>query len=115
VTVYGEAIVAGEGTALADRCRALHLVNNPQYAQFIVGDGIAIVCVRPTLARICNVQDRVTTWANHAKRPLRSEGASASTANAALAAAGLARASEDGGSADSGAGGAATAAGAADR
>lgn len=70
ITVYGDALIAdGE---VAERLRSAHLLRNPRYPQFITGDGIAVIAVRPTLARMCNVQDVVTTWANPKGRPLRS-------------------------------------------
>ena len=70
VTVYGETSVTnGE---VAERLRAVHLARNPKYPQFICGDNIAVIAVRPTLARMCNIQDVVTTWSNPKGRPLRS-------------------------------------------
>lgn len=57
VTVYGEAAVV-DGVD-AERLRALHLRRNPGYAQFITGDGIAVVTVRLRTARVCDVLDRV--------------------------------------------------------
>ena len=46
----------------ADRYRAKHLENNPDYPQFIVGDDIAVLCVNITSARICNINDQVKRW-----------------------------------------------------
>lgn len=70
VTVYGEALLVDGPTA--ERLRSAHLARNGAYPQFIVGEGIAVVAVRPTLARMCDVRDAVTTWANPRGRPLRS-------------------------------------------
>lgn len=60
VTLNGECrIETGE---TAEFYRNAHLKHNPDYPQFIVGDDIAILCVRVTSARICNVNDQVQTW-----------------------------------------------------
>jgi hypothetical protein len=66
ITVYGDAVIA-TGPA-AERLRAAHLARNPRYPQFIVGDHIAVLAIVPSLARMCNVADVVTTWS----RPARS-------------------------------------------
>ena len=42
--------------------RAMHLKNNPEYPQFIVGEDIAILCIDVTSARICNIYDQVQKW-----------------------------------------------------
>lgn len=42
--------------------RAMHLENRPGYKQFIVGDDIAVVVFRIDRARVCDFQDKVTTW-----------------------------------------------------
>mmetsp|Transcript_27635 Transcript_27635/g.43505 ORF Transcript_27635/g.43505 Transcript_27635/m.43505 type:complete len:218 (+) Transcript_27635:36-689(+) len=42
--------------------RDLHLKNNPECPQFIVGENIAIIAVSITSARICNISDHVTYW-----------------------------------------------------
>mmetsp|Transcript_7502 Transcript_7502/g.9777 ORF Transcript_7502/g.9777 Transcript_7502/m.9777 type:complete len:229 (-) Transcript_7502:55-741(-) len=39
-----------------------HLQHNPDYPQFIVGDGIAILCIDVSSARICNIHDQVIKW-----------------------------------------------------
>ncbi|KAJ1488304.1 hypothetical protein T484DRAFT_1783584 [Baffinella frigidus] len=51
-----------EDGAQAERFRALHLAANPNYANFIEGDDKAIVTVKITRARMCNIEDKVTTW-----------------------------------------------------
>ena len=70
ITVNGNAIIA-EGE-VAERLRAAHLARNPRYPQFITGPDIAVIAVRPTMARMCNIQDQVCTWSNPKGRPLRS-------------------------------------------
>lgn len=40
----------------------MHLMANPGYSQFIVGDNVAIVAVYVESARICDVKDRVRHW-----------------------------------------------------
>ncbi|KAL7461281.1 hypothetical protein ACHAXS_002818 [Conticribra weissflogii] len=46
----------------AERYRAAHLRNNPDYPQFIIGDDIAILRVDVHSARICNINDQVIKW-----------------------------------------------------
>eukprot|EP00040_Diaphanoeca_grandis_P034369 m.212895 g.212895 ORF g.212895 m.212895 type:complete len:212 (-) comp33136_c0_seq5:30-665(-) len=47
----------------ADRLRQLHVENNPNYRQFIVGDDIAVFTVTIDRARICDIKDNVQHWA----------------------------------------------------
>jgi len=47
---------------LAERYRQIHLRNNPDYPQFIVGKDIAILRVDVATARICNISDEVIKW-----------------------------------------------------
>ncbi|CAN0237439.1 unnamed protein product, partial [Phaeothamnion confervicola] len=61
VTLNGVAEIALSGPS-AEKYRAIHLANNPNSAQFIVGENIAIITVRIQSARICNIQDKVTLW-----------------------------------------------------
>ena len=42
--------------------RNMHLENNPNYGQFIVGRDIAVLIIRIDKARMCDVQDRVSYW-----------------------------------------------------
>ena len=69
VTLYCTASVVGEGPACSpegakdrERLRALHLEKNADYPQFIEGPDIAILALRPTLARVCDIHDRVSVW-----------------------------------------------------
>ena len=62
VTIYGEAEVVLEGTELHSRCLSTHLAANSAYSQFIVGEGVALLIIRPRLARICNIMDNVEQW-----------------------------------------------------
>eukprot|EP00970_Alexandrium_tamarense_P016456 scaffold6572_cov175-Alexandrium_tamarense.AAC.3 len=48
--------------ALAEKYRAAHLKNNPDYPQFIVGNDIAMLRVDVAMARICNINDQVIKW-----------------------------------------------------
>lgn len=61
ITVYGAMEFPGE--ELAERCRQVHLAANPRYAHFIVGDDVAIMMLKPSMARLCNIHDAVQTWA----------------------------------------------------
>lgn len=71
ITLYGDCRVqSGEA---AERLRAAHLATNPEYANFIAGVGIAVLWLQPTLARLVDLTDTVSTWS--APRP---EGTSAS-------------------------------------
>lgn len=61
ITVYGEIEFPGE--ELAERCRQVHLAANPRYSHFIVGEDVAIMMLKPRMARLCNIHDAVQTWA----------------------------------------------------
>ena len=52
-----------ESGALAERYREVHLARNSAYRQFIVGADVAIVTVRLTRARVCDVNDHVQHYA----------------------------------------------------
>ena len=70
ITLYGEAtVVEGEVAAVL---KAQHLARHPGYEQFIVGENIGVIAVRPSLARCCDIQDRVSEWQNPGGRPVRS-------------------------------------------
>uniref|UniRef100_A0A7S1U2J8 Pyridoxamine 5'-phosphate oxidase N-terminal domain-containing protein n=1 Tax=Phaeomonas parva TaxID=124430 RepID=A0A7S1U2J8_9STRA len=60
ITLNGQAHV--EDGDVAECYRALHLAENPEYEQFIVGQDIAIVSVTVDTARICNIDDKVKYW-----------------------------------------------------
>lgn len=45
-----------------ERYKKIHLKHNPDYPQFIVEDGIAMLCVNVASARICDICDRVVKW-----------------------------------------------------
>ena len=49
-------------TVLVERYREIHLRNNPDYPQFIIGKDIAILRVDVVTARICNISDEVIKW-----------------------------------------------------
>jgi len=61
VTIYGDAEIVPEGPR-AERLRAFHASRSPSYAHFSAGEGVAMLAVRPRMARICDVQDRVQLW-----------------------------------------------------
>ena len=55
ITLNGE--VKEEQGELAEAYRAFHLQRNSEYSQFIVGDDIAVISVKLTSARVCDVND----------------------------------------------------------
>mmetsp|Transcript_22294 Transcript_22294/g.36655 ORF Transcript_22294/g.36655 Transcript_22294/m.36655 type:complete len:214 (+) Transcript_22294:65-706(+) len=61
ITLNGKCSVVKD-VVLAEKYRSLHLQNNPEYPQFIVGKDIAILRVDVVSARICNIDDRVHKW-----------------------------------------------------
>eukprot|EP00584_Thalassiosira_punctigera_P002801 CAMPEP_0172531054 /NCGR_PEP_ID=MMETSP1067-20121228/4606_1 /TAXON_ID=265564 ORGANISM="Thalassiosira punctigera, Strain Tpunct2005C2" /NCGR_SAMPLE_ID=MMETSP1067 /ASSEMBLY_ACC=CAM_ASM_000444 /LENGTH=218 /DNA_ID=CAMNT_0013315381 /DNA_START=121 /DNA_END=774 /DNA_ORIENTATION=+ len=61
ITLNGRCSVVKD-VVLAEKYRAAHLKNNPDYPQFIVGEDIAILLVDVVSARICNINDEVTKW-----------------------------------------------------
>jgi hypothetical protein len=42
--------------------RDLHLNNNADYRQFILGHDIAVIVVELERARICDIKDQVSYW-----------------------------------------------------
>ena len=62
ITLNGVAQV--EGGDAAEAYRRLHLKNNSDYSQFIVGEEIAIISVHVDTARICNIDDKVKFWSS---------------------------------------------------
>lgn len=64
ITLNGDCAIVGEDddTIDAERYREAHLKHNPDYPQFIIGDDIAILCVRVTSASVCNIHDQVQKW-----------------------------------------------------
>eukprot|EP01082_Thalassiosira_pseudonana_P015090 g13567.t1 g13567 contig82:22434-23376(+) len=61
ITLNGTCSVIKD-VALAEKYRAAHLKNNPDYPQFIVGNDIAMLRVDVAMARICNINDQVIKW-----------------------------------------------------
>jgi hypothetical protein len=61
ITVYGHIEVVTEKEK-ANELREFHLLKNPKYPQFIVGEDIAILRIMPTRARICDIRDKVEDW-----------------------------------------------------
>ncbi|CAD7936952.1 unnamed protein product [Amoebophrya sp. A25] len=67
VTLYGTVRILDredreQEKAEKERYRAIHLARNPQYANFIEGENIAVLVVAVKSAQICNVKDQVKTW-----------------------------------------------------
>ncbi|KAL3774429.1 hypothetical protein ACHAW5_001671 [Stephanodiscus triporus] len=69
MTLTGEYSITLNGTCsvvkdvvLAENYREVHLRNNPDYPQFIVGKDIAMLRVDVVTARICNISDEVIKW-----------------------------------------------------
>mmetsp|Transcript_12543 Transcript_12543/g.22722 ORF Transcript_12543/g.22722 Transcript_12543/m.22722 type:complete len:131 (-) Transcript_12543:134-526(-) len=61
ITLNGKCSVVRD-VVLAEKYRAAHLKNNPEYPQFIAGEDIAILLVDVVMARICNINDEVIKW-----------------------------------------------------
>mmetsp|Transcript_37302 Transcript_37302/g.67090 ORF Transcript_37302/g.67090 Transcript_37302/m.67090 type:complete len:224 (+) Transcript_37302:118-789(+) len=61
ITLNGTCSVVKD-VVLAEKYRAAHLKNNPDYPQFIVGTDIAMLRVDVAMARICNINDEVVKW-----------------------------------------------------
>ncbi|KAL3758002.1 hypothetical protein ACHAWU_001394 [Discostella pseudostelligera] len=61
ITLNGTCSVVKD-VLLAENYRQIHLKNNPDYPQFIVGDNIAMLRVDVISARICNIKDEVIKW-----------------------------------------------------
>lgn len=61
ITLNGKAIPLPRA-AVSERYRQIHLQNNQDYAQFIVGDDIAVILVKVNSARLCDIKDNVTQW-----------------------------------------------------
>ena len=60
ITLKGKAEITEEGSATEEHYRDIHLKANPEYKQFSRSG--AIVIVRVERARLCDINDRVTTW-----------------------------------------------------
>ena len=58
----GAARVCEEGSDEEKELRQLHLSNNVDYRQFIVGKNVAVIAVEIERARICDVHDHVSYW-----------------------------------------------------
>mmetsp|Transcript_18302 Transcript_18302/g.22408 ORF Transcript_18302/g.22408 Transcript_18302/m.22408 type:complete len:216 (+) Transcript_18302:60-707(+) len=62
ITLNGRCIILDDGGEKAEKYRAEHLKQNPDYPQFIVGSNISVLCVIITSASICNINDQVEKW-----------------------------------------------------
>ncbi len=60
ITLKGKAFVTEEGSEEEQKYRQIHMERNPDYAQF--NKSGAVIVVRVEKARLCDVQDNVTTW-----------------------------------------------------
>lgn len=61
ITLYGT-VRMPDDPQQEERYRQIHLENNPSSQCFIVGDGIAVLVICVESARLCNAEDKVTTW-----------------------------------------------------
>mmetsp|Transcript_52111 Transcript_52111/g.93397 ORF Transcript_52111/g.93397 Transcript_52111/m.93397 type:complete len:243 (-) Transcript_52111:130-858(-) len=61
ITLYGTVSLAAD-KAQEEHYRQLHLENNPNGRCFIIGDNIAVLVLSVNLAKLCNSEDKVTTW-----------------------------------------------------
>lgn len=61
ITLNGNCSVVTD-IEIAERYRQIHLRNNPEYPQFIIGKDIAMLRVDVATARICNISDEVIKW-----------------------------------------------------
>ena len=61
VTVYGDLTIVTDKN-VEETYRSHHMSTNPKYKQFIEGNDIAIIVIRPSYARICNINDQVSVW-----------------------------------------------------
>lgn len=61
ITLYGP-VCLPVYSEQEERFRALHLANNPKSQGFIVGQNIAVLILCVQFARLCNSEDKVTTW-----------------------------------------------------
>ena len=61
ITLYGRVtILSGED---AEQMRSKHLLRHgDKYSQFIIGENIAVLQVEVSSAKLCNINDEVTTW-----------------------------------------------------
>ena len=67
ITLNGEACI--ETGEVAEKYRAIHSLNNAGYEQFIQGAEIAIITIRVSDARVCDVNDRVRFWSRKESEP----------------------------------------------
>eukprot|EP00927_Polykrikos_kofoidii_P085784 TRINITY_DN9418_c0_g1_i1.p1 TRINITY_DN9418_c0_g1~~TRINITY_DN9418_c0_g1_i1.p1 ORF type:complete len:259 (-),score=34.76 TRINITY_DN9418_c0_g1_i1:46-822(-) len=61
ITLYGTVRVPANEEQ-DKRYRQIHLENNPSSQCFIIGENIAVIVICVESARLCNNQDKVTTW-----------------------------------------------------
>lgn len=60
ITLKGKAEITREGSDAESKYRNIHVLANPDYAQFSAKG--AIVIVRVEKARLCDIHDKVTNW-----------------------------------------------------
>jgi len=61
ITLYGK-VGLPANSAQEEKYRQIHLENNPGSSGFIVGENISVLIVCVEFARLCNSDDKVTTW-----------------------------------------------------
>eukprot|EP01031_Cornospumella_fuschlensis_P028481 gene28481-34379_t len=64
MTLNGVCKIWDEGDKEGEALRAIHLNNNPDYAQFISGAEIAVMQVGIEKVRMCDINDKVSYWNN---------------------------------------------------
>jgi len=62
ITLNGIVSLLEDTSPSSIKYRKIHLMKNPKYEQFIVGDDIAVIIVKIDCARICDIKDKVTYW-----------------------------------------------------
>ena len=62
ITLNGVVSLLQDTDESSIKYRKIHLMKNPKYEQFIVGDDIAVIIVKIDSARICDIKDKVTYW-----------------------------------------------------
>ena len=61
-TLNGRVEIIEGGSKQDSKYRGIHLFKNPDYKQFIEGEGIAVFLVKLEKGRLCDLRDKVTHW-----------------------------------------------------
>lgn len=65
ITLNGIVSLMQDNDDSSMKYRNIHLIKNPKYEQFIVGNDIAVIIVKIDTARICDITDKVTYWSKY--------------------------------------------------